>query len=937
MRNFSIYFSHPWLLLLIIPAIAFTLIPYFFLSKKYRRTRNRITSIVLHCIIMVLAISVLAGIQFRYQVPNGENEVLYLVDVSDTQEDTSDNRDDFLRLAINDGRDGNFKIGVVTFGFDQRYAVPFTNDISSVFGNYLSAEKPDTSATDIAAALNFAKDLFENPETAKIVLVTDGKETDEEAMAAIRLVSAAGTKVDTAYISSRYQANDLQVVGTEMPDYHVPADEQFNLHVTIYGNYSAHATVTLSDNGAVDSENGRQEVDVVGGLQTVTFNHKFNSYGLHELKFSIQTAKDNLEENNVYTSYFNVELFNNLLILERYKGQSEYLEKTLSAEGQCKVKVVNIESGEDVPASVDELRVYDQIILNNISNKDLTDYMVKDFDEMLESYVKDYGGGLFTVGGNDEKGEAHSYNRTDMYGTTYQSLLPVQAVDYTPPVGLMVVIDRSGSMDGEPLVSARAGAAACIEALTERDHMGIMTLDSDYNVILPLTPCTQEGKIKEAIDSVQESTGGTVFGSAIERAAQALIALKTVDKRHIIIVTDGAPGGDAKDYEDIIEFYYNGPYHITVSMVLIGVEENSQTAEKMKHATDICWKQGAEEPEGKTYASTNHNYLINSMREDLKADSIKEVNIPEGGFQPIVYDEFSPVIKNLERDSESDNGKKLMLKLDGFYGVKVRSNDYLVLTGDYDVPLYAQWKYGKGSVGSFMCDLNGNWSANFISDPNGQTFLFNVIKNLLPSENIHPNELNVELNEGNYLNQLSVYGALKDGEYVRGRIESTDENAQMLASFDTVGDISEEDYCYVTLAMNAANNYSRCNFVLKKSGVYKIILEKCDASGNVLVTYETFKDFSYSKEYDLTMEEDEDIYKSNLAYLSEKSNGAFIADIDDPVEIYSSFVIVLDRVYDPSLVFIILAIVLFLLDVAVRKFKFKWLHEIIRDRKNKAK
>jgi len=33
---------------------------------------------------------------------------------------------------------------------------------------------------------------------------------------------------------------------------------------------------------------------------------------------------------------------------------------------------------------------------------------------------------------------------------------------------------------------------------------------------------------------------------------------------------------------------------------------------------------------------------------------------------------------------------------------------------------------------------------------------------------------------------------------------------------------------------------------------------------------------------------------------------------------------------------IIAAIVLFLLDVAVRKFKFKWIHEIIRERKEKS-
>ena len=34
----------------------------------------------------------------------------------------------------------------------------------------------------------------------------------------------------------------------------------------------------------------------------------------------------------------------------------------------------------------------------------------------------------------------------------------------------------------------------------------------------------------------------------------------------------------------------------------------------------------------------------------------------------------------------------------------------------------------------------------------------------------------------------------------------------------------------------------------------------------------------------------------------------------------------------PSLA--VAAVVLFLLDIAVRKFKFKWLHEIVRERKN---
>ena len=81
MTNLTVTFSYPWLLLLIIPAVLLTLIPYFLISKKYRRTRNRITSIILHTIVMVLAITMLAGLKFNYTLPNTTNEIILLVDV----------------------------------------------------------------------------------------------------------------------------------------------------------------------------------------------------------------------------------------------------------------------------------------------------------------------------------------------------------------------------------------------------------------------------------------------------------------------------------------------------------------------------------------------------------------------------------------------------------------------------------------------------------------------------------------------------------------------------------------------------------------------------------------------------------------------------------------------------------------------------------------
>ena len=123
MTGFSIEFTYPWLLLLLIPAAVLTVLPYFFLNKKYRRTRNRIISMVMHGLVMLFAILALSGMTFNYTIHNEENEVLLLVDVSDTEQTCAERRDTFINEVINESAEDGYRIGVVTFGFDQRYIV----------------------------------------------------------------------------------------------------------------------------------------------------------------------------------------------------------------------------------------------------------------------------------------------------------------------------------------------------------------------------------------------------------------------------------------------------------------------------------------------------------------------------------------------------------------------------------------------------------------------------------------------------------------------------------------------------------------------------------------------------------------------------------------------------------------------------------------------
>lgn len=945
--KFGIHFAYPLLLLIFLLGAAVTALLYFTLSKKYRKNRNRITSMVLHMIVFALAVLTLAGTVITFDIPNRNNQILLVVDVSDTEDSSAGRRDDFIRTVLNMGQYDHYNIGIVTFGFDQVYAVEMTDrvDPDEMMARYETAERPDTSATDIAAALTYASGLFENTDSAKIVLITDGKETDGEARSVIRTIAAKGIRVDVANVSSLPPEGDAQLTDAILPDYHVSPGVQCNLATTLVSAGDQEITVELYDNGTLVNA---MVVTAQPGAQNVTFQHTFDTYGIHEVSFRLRVAGDALEQNNTYVSYLNIENFNKILVLEHKEESSELKALLSTASEGYEITVMNI-ADENLPKTLGALREYDQVILNNIANADMPEYFVP----LLYTYVHDCGGGLFTVGGADPAPAgsedpflAHSYNREDMLNTLYQEILPVQAIRYTPPVAVMVIVDRSGSMGTVDSVTggtkydlALSGASSCLQALTERDYFGLMTLDSNFEAILPLTPRSQEAKIVKAINYAREleTDGGTVFPQAIERASTMLLSLN-VAKRHVIVVTDGeVPGEQAEEYLSYIKKYHEDD-GITFSVVGIGVSPNSDAAKAMQSLCEIGG--------GRLHAFTDLKQTTSEMREDLNAPDIKAVNYKK--FYPTAADTLSPLFTGVEF-STTEDGKltpKLPASLEAFFGVKVKAGAEVILTGDYNVPLYAQWKFGKGTVGSFMCDLNGTWSADFLSanDKNkgaGQQFILNVVANLMPLESIRENQISISLKTDNYRNQLSIFSDLQEGERITGYLRLLSD-AGLPVPMETVTVVEEGEKltdlpCYITLALDATTNYSRCRFVIKQSGLYEIVLQKVNADGTVLSTFTTTQAFSYSKEYDTSLLPTDADLNTALDALADNGGGSLIADNEDPIEIFSDFVTAIRKTFDPRYIFMIVALVLFLADVAVRKFKFRWPHEILRDRRGKSK
>ena len=908
MSNFTIKFSNPWFLLLLIPALLFTLFPYFRMNKRYRRTRNRITSMVLHIVVMVLAIAVLSGITFEYDIPNEETELILLVDTSDSNKDSTDDKDDFVKSIIDNAED-MFKLGIVKFGYDQVYAVELSNDTSDMYSQYLQAPSPNNTATDIASALNYAASLLTKKETARIVLLSDALETDGKALNTIKALAAQGIKVDTVSFPNAEVGDEVQVVSLEFPDSKIKVGEQFNVKATLQSSFTGKATITPYDKSATGELSGDSfEIDLVKGLQTVSVPYTFAIPGLHNISIQLDSDDDTLALNNTYTAYISLQTYDKVLIIESISDESLSLRSML--DPALKVSMVNVRDTVNMPDTVNELRAYDQIILCNISYAD----MPTGFDELLYSYVYDYGGGLFTICGNKEDPDptdddwiTNAYTRKDMKGTKYQELLPVEIIDYTPPAAVIIVVDKSGSMYDHtigtegltPLDYAKQGAVACIDALTERDFLGVMSFGDDYDAEIALTPVTNRYAIESAIERIEKG-GNTVFYTALKRAGEVLSAKTGVEKKHIILVTDGQPtDGNPEDYKKIAE--ENAAKGITMS--IIGIEAYGEYQIKME---ELLQRAGMPKENLHVISQGDATRLPVMMRNELKVPAIKEAEYKT--FQP-TFGTIHNVTSNLIEEE--------MPTLDGYYGMKAKEGAEVVINGEYS-PIYTQWKCGKGKVGTFACDLNGTWSLDLINSPIGAQLINNIVQEIFPTQNVQPDEIDSVIEGDNYSTVISIFTDLEEGQYLELTITSPPAEGQLDGLVQKV--------------YGTTSGYSRLTFSVITPGLHEILIEKKDADGNLIASSTTYKALGYSKEYD--MFRDTEAAAQSMIDFAEFGRGVVITE---PSEVFDNVVKFLHIVLNPKILFSILALCLFLIDIAARKFKWKWPHELIRERKARLK
>jgi hypothetical protein len=104
---------------------------------------------------------------------------------------------------------------------------------------------------------------------------------------------------------------------------------------------------------------------------------------------------------------------------------------------------------------------------------------------------------------------------------------------------LVLVLDVSGSMEGEKLAMAVAGALELVRSAAPEDYLGVVLFSSSPRVLFPPRPMTAQGKKEaESLLLSLRAGGGTVLGGAFREALRLLQGVP-VERKALLVLSDG--------------------------------------------------------------------------------------------------------------------------------------------------------------------------------------------------------------------------------------------------------------------------------------------------------------------------------------------------------------------------------------------------------------
>ncbi|MDB4632048.1 VWA domain-containing protein [Pirellulaceae bacterium] len=106
-------------------------------------------------------------------------------------------------------------------------------------------------------------------------------------------------------------------------------------------------------------------------------------------------------------------------------------------------------------------------------------------------------------------------------------------------VNVAIVLDRSGSMQGDKIKKAKEAAISAVDRLASQDIVSVITYDSNVQVLVPATKATDKAAIKEKIASITIGGNTALFAGVSKGAAEVRKFLDEEKVNRIILLSDG--------------------------------------------------------------------------------------------------------------------------------------------------------------------------------------------------------------------------------------------------------------------------------------------------------------------------------------------------------------------------------------------------------------
>jgi Ca-activated chloride channel family protein len=211
------------------------------------------------------------------------------------------------------------------------------------------------------------------------------------------------------------------------------------------------------------------------------------------------------------------------------------------------------------------------------------------------------------------------------------------------PVNLALVLDRSGSMTGEPLRKAKEAAKALVQRLTPEDRLAIVHFGSDAVTALRLTPMDEDGRdaAARAIDRI-EAAGGTNTSGGLSIAEADLADADPHAIRRLILLSDGE-ANEGLVGAGLVSFVRRQSDHgLRVSALGLGVDFDEDLMMKMadagggqyrylKDADEVASALTEELSEAAGTAATNISLLLTHEDDVLFQDAAGLLHESEDG------------------------------------------------------------------------------------------------------------------------------------------------------------------------------------------------------------------------------------------------------------------------------------------------------------------